>query len=97
MDCKHASRLISQAQDTPLPWGLQFRLRFHLLLCDACTQFFRQLAYLREAVRQTGRRIEHDERLRLPLEAHRRIAAAMENRRHAITEARQNPDQNFTD
>ena len=62
MDCKHASHLISQSQEARLSWRQRFGLRFHLMLCDACTQFSRQLGLLREAARQVGRRIESDER-----------------------------------
>ena len=97
MDCKHASHLISQAQDDRLSWRQRFGLHFHLMLCGACTRFSRQLALLREAVRQAGRRIENDERLKLSQDAHHRIVTAMEIRKRSIAEARQNPDQNFTD
>ena len=97
MDCKHASHLISQAQEIRLSWRQRFGLRLHLMLCDACMQFSRQLGLLREAVRQVGRRIESDERFRLSQDARGRIAEAMENRKRSIAEARRNPDQNFTD
>ena len=97
MDCKHATHLISQAQDVSLTWRQRIGLQFHLMLCDACTQFSRQLESLREAVRQVRRRIENDERLTLSQDAHQRIAAAMESRKRSLSEARQNPDQNFTD
>ncbi len=97
MDCKHASHLISQAQEVSLSWRQRFGLRLHLMLCDACTQFSRQLETLREAARQVGRRIESDERLKLSRDARGRIAEAMESRKRSIVEARQNPDQNFTD
>lgn len=97
MDCKHASQLISQSQDVRLSWSQRVRLRFHLLLCDACSQFSKQLALLREAIRQAGWRIENDERLKLSHDAHRRIASAVESQKRVIAEARQNPDQNFTD
>lgn len=97
MDCKHASHLISRFQDVQLIWRQRFGLRLHLMLCDACTQFSRQLALLREAIRLSGKRIENDERLKLSQDALQRIAAAMESRQRSIAEARQNPDQNFTD
>jgi len=52
LDCQHASRLISQAQDSELPWGKRVQLRLHLLACDACTRFSMQLRFLREAMRR---------------------------------------------
>lgn len=97
MNCKQASHLISQSQDVRLTWHQQFRLRVHLLFCDACTQFSRQLVLLREAIRQVGRRIENDERLRLSDDARHRMAGEIASRKRAIDEARQNPDSNFTD
>lgn len=50
ISCKDASRLLSQAMDTRLPLGSRVRLRLHLLICDACTNFSKQLALLRRAI-----------------------------------------------
>jgi hypothetical protein len=52
ISCKDASRLISQMQDVDLPFGQRLRVRVHLLFCDACTQFERQVRYLREVMRR---------------------------------------------
>ena len=52
ISCKDASRLISQMQDGDLPFGQRLRVRLHLLFCDACTQFERQVRYLREVMRR---------------------------------------------
>ena len=52
ISCKDASRLISQMQDGDLPFGQRLRVRVHLLFCDACTQFERQVRYLREVMRR---------------------------------------------
>ena len=48
--CKDASRLISQMQDQRLTPGKRWLVRLHLLFCDACRHFERQLAVLREAM-----------------------------------------------
>jgi len=50
LDCKQASRLLSQSMDARLPLGQRARLRLHLLICDACTNFGRQLRVLRRAM-----------------------------------------------
>lgn len=52
ISCKDASQLISQMQDSDLPFGQRLRVRVHLLFCDACTQFERQVRYLREVMRR---------------------------------------------
>ena len=50
ISCKEASRLLSQAMDQRLPLWQRARLRLHLAICDACTNFSRQLKFLRQAV-----------------------------------------------
>lgn len=51
LSCQQASRLLSQREDEPLPFGKRVRLRLHLLYCDACTNVSRQFAALRLAMR----------------------------------------------
>jgi hypothetical protein len=48
--CQEASRLLSQAMDQKLPLWDRARLRLHLVVCDACSNFSRQLQFLRRAV-----------------------------------------------
>jgi hypothetical protein len=52
LDCKHVSRLLSQAQETTLPWGVRVQLWLHLRVCEACVNFSRQLGLLRRAMRR---------------------------------------------
>jgi hypothetical protein len=52
IDCKEASRLLSQAQERPLELRERARLRLHLLMCGMCREFERQLAVLRAAMRR---------------------------------------------
>jgi len=52
IDCREASRLISQNADRPLPLGRRLQLRLHLLVCDACTNFSRQVRHLRQALKR---------------------------------------------
>ena len=51
IDCKEASRLISQNADRGLPLARRLQLRLHLLVCDACTNFSKQVEQLRKGVR----------------------------------------------
>jgi predicted anti-sigma-YlaC factor YlaD len=56
LTCKEASRLVSQGLDRRLgPWDW-LRLRLHLAICDACSAFSRQMAFLRRAVQQLRER-----------------------------------------
>ena len=50
INCKEAARLLSQSMDAPLPFWQRVRLRLHLAVCDACSNFSRQLGLLRRAV-----------------------------------------------
>ena len=50
--CKDASRLVSQREDAPLSGWQQLVLRLHLSVCEACTRFEKQIAFLREAILQ---------------------------------------------
>jgi hypothetical protein len=56
ISCQQASRLISQQQDEPLPFGKRLRLRLHLTVCDACTNVARQFETLRLAMRRWAER-----------------------------------------
>ena len=50
LSCREASRLLSQSMDRKLRLGERARLRVHLALCDACSNFKRQLQALRKGV-----------------------------------------------
>ena len=52
ISCKDASHLISQMQDVDLPFGQRLRVRVHLLFCEACTRFERQMRFLRRVMRK---------------------------------------------
>lgn len=56
LSCKEASHLASQGLDRRLGFGERVALRLHLAICDGCTQFARQIAFLRKAVRELGSR-----------------------------------------
>ena len=50
LSCKEASRLVSQGLDRRLGFAERLALRLHLLICDGCTNFSRQVAFLRKAM-----------------------------------------------
>ena len=62
MNCKEATRAISDGQDQALGWRVRMRLRFHLMICPYCLDFSRQTRFLRQAARLAKARQEHDER-----------------------------------
>lgn len=78
LDCKHASRLVSQSMDRKLSMRERLGLQLHLLICDACNNFSRQVALLRQAVRQWSARIENDSAIKLSDEARNRIRQSIQ-------------------
>jgi Putative zinc-finger len=56
LTCREASRLISQGLDRHLGFGERLKLRVHLAICDACSNFKKQVDFLRRAVKQIGSR-----------------------------------------
>ncbi len=50
INCLQASRLISESMDRPLSIFERAALFFHLLACDFCANYRKQLAFLREAM-----------------------------------------------
>ena len=50
IDCRQATHLVLQGEDQPLGWGDRLRLRFHMMICDACPRFVRQVGLMRTAL-----------------------------------------------
>ena len=52
LNCRHATRLISQSMDTSLPWHTRLAVKIHLLYCVWCRRYAIQLRLLRKATSQ---------------------------------------------
>jgi hypothetical protein len=52
INCRQATRLVSQAMDTKLPWHRRLAVRIHLLYCVWCRRYAAQLQLLRKAAKQ---------------------------------------------
>jgi predicted anti-sigma-YlaC factor YlaD len=50
LTCKEAHRLVSEGLDRDLSIVERLRMRMHLTVCDACTNFNGQMALLRKAM-----------------------------------------------
>ncbi|WP_292838906.1 zf-HC2 domain-containing protein [Methylotenera sp.] len=73
LNCKQASQLISQSLENPLSSSKRIKLKFHLLLCAACTRFRQQLRLINNATKRIRLETENDDTLQLPLESKTRI------------------------
>jgi len=79
LTCKQASKLISQSLDHPLSWSERVRLKLHLIICDACTQFKQQLNLLRTALQHIRNATENDLNIQLPSDVKDRIVRTIES------------------
>ena len=50
LSCKQVTRLVSQGLDRELGFADRVRLRVHLAICDGCTNFSKQMHFLRKAL-----------------------------------------------
>lgn len=50
LSCKEVTRMVSQGLDRELGFGERLRLRIHLAICDGCTNFRKQMLFLRKAM-----------------------------------------------
>lgn len=78
LDCQHASHLISQSMEQRLSLRQRISLRLHLMICDACTQFSRQLELMRQTIGSLKQKVEKDESIRLSDEARNRIRQSVQ-------------------
>jgi Putative zinc-finger len=54
LSCKEVTRMVSQGLDRRLGVFERLRLRVHLWICDGCTNFKKQMDFLRQAVARLG-------------------------------------------
>ena len=52
LTCKEVSRLLSQGEERRLTFLERVKLRLHLSVCDACSRFAGQLAFMRRAMQR---------------------------------------------
>ncbi len=54
LTCKHATELMSQELDRKLSWRERMALRLHLMMCNGCHRYRKQMEFLRRAMRRYG-------------------------------------------
>ncbi len=50
--CKDVSVLVSQSMDTHLPLSKRMGIRFHLMMCNLCREYKRQLTLISRALKK---------------------------------------------
>lgn len=51
LKCKEVTHLVSESQDRKLSLSERLQLEMHLAMCTGCSNFRRQMSFLREACR----------------------------------------------
>jgi len=80
--CQEVSRLASESLDRELPFRQRLPLRLHLLMCSLCSQFRRQIGFLRDTAHSFSKALEDDElfaKIRLTPQARARIKQVLED------------------
>ena len=54
LSCREVSRLVSQGLDHRLGFGERIAVRVHLAICQGCSNFGKQVTFLRKAVARLG-------------------------------------------
>ncbi|QDT05533.1 hypothetical protein K227x_39330 [Rubripirellula lacrimiformis] len=82
LTCKQISELISQSLDRPLPLGKRMSVWMHLKMCRLCAAFRRDQVLFQSSLSRELEQVakyEKDPTVRLPDDAKRRIAKAMQS------------------
>lgn len=79
LSCKETAQLVSQSYDRRLSWRERLGVRLHMVICDACSHFRRQMDFLRRVTRRfTQEQEEIEKAAGLSARARERIARELE-------------------
>ncbi len=56
--CKEMVKIITASMDTKLSWSEWLMMKLHLLSCDPCVNFLKQIKFIRTALSHSDERIE---------------------------------------
>jgi len=81
LSCKEVSYLASKAIDVPLTWRERWSMRLHLLFCNLCRRYVRDLRFLRRAptYRREGETQQLMKQAKLSGKARERIQRALDS------------------
>ncbi|MDD2808018.1 hypothetical protein [Rhodoferax sp.] len=60
MNCKQATRLISESQERPLPLAEKMSLKVHFMICTGCKNFSLQVPFLSQAMKAYAKGADED-------------------------------------
>lgn len=62
MNCKQATRLISESQDRALSLSEKMALKMHVLMCAGCKNFSLQIPFLSQAMKAYAKGLDEAEK-----------------------------------
>ena len=77
-NCRNMVKVITESMDTKLTWAQWIKLKIHLLSCDPCVNFIKQLNFIRTALQHSEGRLEtEDPKIHLSEGARARMKKAL--------------------
>ena len=77
-NCRNMVKVITESMDTKITWGQWIKLKIHLLSCDPCVNFIKQLKFIRTVLlRSEGHLETEDPNVRLSDDARTRMKNAI--------------------
>lgn len=61
LNCRDATKLLSESLEKPLPFSRRLGLKMHLLMCRFCSRFEKQIMFMQKVLRRYEKqRLEED-------------------------------------
>lgn len=79
-ECRQMSKVITASLDGTLSWRERILMKIHLLACDPCANFLKQITYIQTAISH-NKHVLNDESISLGRDARSRIKQALETAR----------------
>lgn len=73
INCREANRLSSRILDEELTWGERVKLRLHVMVCDCCINYMKQLKLLHKVLKKIAPAHDHDESIHLSQQSKQKI------------------------
>ena len=70
LKCKEITKLASKSLDTSIPWLKRSEIKLHLMMCETCRQYVKQIKFIQNMFSKID---EHGENMVLSAEAKSRI------------------------
>jgi hypothetical protein len=79
--CTDVTGLVSESMDRMVPVSTRIKLRLHLMICEGCAQYRRQLLAIRQATRSSASEAHAQQDVQLSSAAKARLKEALRARR----------------